>query len=84
MPESEDTILHNILLPCALLSIAGYAFMLATLVGFKALRTRSNFILSQLALSGLVNQSTYCFYTPRRASDCIAQVSAETGVAHGD
>jgi hypothetical protein len=67
-------ILHQIILPCALLSIAGYTFMLATLLGIKALRTKGNIVIINLALSGILNHITYCFLAPVDPGACATQV----------
>jgi hypothetical protein len=64
--------------PCALLSIAGYTFMLATLLGIKALRTRSNFVIINLAVSGIVNLIVRCFFAPVDPRACATQVRERT------
>jgi hypothetical protein len=74
-PKPQDIYLHRIILPCALLSIFGYTFMLATLLGIKALRVKSNFVIINLALSGVLNHIAYCFLAPVDPGACATQVS---------
>jgi hypothetical protein len=68
--KQQVAILYQIVLSCSLLSIVGYTFMLATLLGIKALRTQSNSIIINLALSGLVNHIVYCFLAPVDPAMC--------------
>jgi hypothetical protein len=77
-PKPQDLHLHRIILPCALLSIAGYTFMLATLLGIKALRVKSNFIIINLAVSGILNHIVRCWFAPVDPRACAMQVWERT------